>query len=139
MSTTEDGTTQDRPWYETYYAEIEAKDISILERWHTEDTVLQLGNHAPVHGRDGARAVMEHFWPTIERMHHHFTKVITEGDDVVLEADVTYTRLDGSEVTVASATTCELRDGLIAAQRIYVDMAPLMEGMAVPPSLEGAT
>ena len=112
-------------WYEQFYGAMEAKDIDTVCGMCTQDTRVQFANHEPVAGREAVRAVMLHFWGTIERMHHGFTHVLESDDQAVLEADVTYTRLDGSSVVIKSGTVIRRQDGLIADQRIYVDLAPL--------------
>jgi ketosteroid isomerase-like protein len=116
------------PWYEEFYGAMEAKDIDTVCGMCTEDTRVQFANHEPVTGREVVREVMLHFWGTIERMHHGFTHVLESDDQAVLEADVTYTRLDGSSVVLKSGTVIRRQDGLIADQRIYVDLAPLFAG-----------
>jgi ketosteroid isomerase-like protein len=113
------------PWYEEFYGAMEAKDIDTVCGMCTEDTRVQFANHEPVTGRDAVREVMLHFWGTIGRMHHRFTHVLESGDHAALEADVTYTRLDGSSVVIKSGTVIRRQEGLIADQRIYVDLAPL--------------
>jgi len=118
------------PWYETFYGAMEAKDIDAVCGMCTEDTRVQFANHETVTGRDAVKEVMLHFWGTIERMHHGFTHVLESGDQAVLEADVTYTRLDGSSVVIKSGTVIRRQDGLIADQRIYVDLTPLFAGAA---------
>lgn len=116
------------PWYEQFYGAMEVKDIDAVCSMCTPDTRVQFANHEPVTGRDAVREVMLHFWGTIERMHHGFTHVQESGDLATLEADVTYTRLDGSSVVIKSGTVIRRQDGLIADQRIYVDLAPLFAG-----------
>ena len=44
---------------------------------------------------------------------------------VALEGVVTYTRLDGSEITLPFADTMVLRGDRIAEYYIYLDIAPL--------------
>jgi hypothetical protein len=58
-------------------------------------------------------------------MSHSFVKVVEQGDSAYLEAVVTYTRLNGSTVQIPVSTAIDRRDGLIAAQRVYIDLAPL--------------
>lgn len=117
------------PWYEQFYGAIEAKDIDAVCGMCTPDTRVQFANHDAVVGRDAVREVMLHFWGTIERMHHGFTHVIESGDLATLEANVTYTRLDGSSVVIKSGTVIRRENGLVADQRIYVDLAPLFAGV----------
>jgi ketosteroid isomerase-like protein len=115
-------------WYEEFFAALDAKDISVLDRLCTPDTRVQFANHEPVQGREAVREVMLHFWSTIGGMSHEFTNAFEAGDQTLLESDVTYTRLDGSSVVIKAGTVVRRRDGLVADQRIYVDLAPLTEG-----------
>jgi ketosteroid isomerase-like protein len=124
------GTQPTMTWYEEFYAALDAKDIGILDRLCTPDTRVQFANHEPVEGRAAVREVMLHFWSTIERMQHRFTNVFERDDQALLEADVTYTRLDGSSVVIKAGTVIRRRDGLVADQHIYVDLAPLHAGAA---------
>ena len=112
-------------WYEEFYAGLDRLDGSMFDRHCTPDTVVRMANHPPAEGRDAARAAIEHFWATIGGMKHTLVNVVESGDTAVLEAFVDYTRLDGSEVRIPVATSIDRRDGLIAAQRIYIDLAPL--------------
>jgi ketosteroid isomerase-like protein len=127
-------------WYEEFYAALDAKDISVVDRLCTPDTRVQFANHEPCEGRAAVREVMLHFWSTIERMQHRFTNVFEVDDQALLEADVTYTRLDGSSVVIKAGTVIRHRDGLVADQHIYVDLTPLTHGASSPetqPSGEG--
>jgi ketosteroid isomerase-like protein len=122
-------------WYEEFYAAMDAKDIEAVGRMCTADTRVQFANHEPVAGREAVRDVMLQFWGTIERMQHRFTNVFEAGDQALLEADVTYTRLDGSSVVIKAGTVIRRRDGLVADQHIYVDLTPLFQPA---PGEEGA-
>jgi ketosteroid isomerase-like protein len=112
-------------WYERFYGALDAKDIDTVASLCTPDTRVQFANHEPVHGMDAVRTTMLHFWSTIERMDHRFTNVFESGDQALLEADVTYTRLDGSTVVIKAGTVIRREGGLVADQRIYVDLTPL--------------
>jgi ketosteroid isomerase-like protein len=130
-----------KTWYEEFYAALDGKDISVLDRLCTPDTRVQFANHEPCEGRAAVREVMLHFWSTIERMQHRFTNVFEVDDQALLEADVTYTRLDGSSVVIKVATVLRRRDGLVADQRIYIDLTPLFQGAPGPETqaVEGET
>ena len=112
-------------WYEDFYAGVDAMDITVVERLCTPDTTVRFANHPPAEGREQVRAALEHVWSTIGGLRHNIKEVIEAGDRCVIEAVVDYTRLDGSVVSIPAATAIERRDGLIATQRIYIDMAPL--------------
>ena len=112
-------------WYEEFYAGLDQLDLTFIDRHCTPDMTLQFANNPMDVGRDAVRAGLEHFFSLIGGMRHTFVKVAEVGDHSVLESVVQYTRLDGSTVDIPVATGVDRRDGLIAAQRIYIDLAPL--------------
>ena len=119
---------QQREWYQEFYDAIESRDVPAMERQMTKDTILQLGNRPPIHGIEAVSEASQHFWSLITSMKHSFETVIEGGDTTMFESSVEYTRLDGSTVTIPAATAIVRRDGLVAAQRIYVDVTPLFGG-----------
>jgi ketosteroid isomerase-like protein len=112
-------------WIEEFYAAIDAQDITVVERLCTRDTTVQFANHPPAEGANEVRAALEHVWSTIAGLHHNIERVTEDGDRTVVEAVVDYTRLDGTVVSIPSATAIERCDGRVASQRIYIDMTPL--------------
>jgi ketosteroid isomerase-like protein len=114
-----------RAWYQDFYAGVDAMDVTVFDRACTPDTRVQLANHDVVVGREAVKRALGEFWSTISGMEHTFRNVIEVGDETLLEADVRYTRLDGSAVVVRVATVIERRDGLVHEQRIYADLGPL--------------
>lgn len=119
---------QQREWYQDFYDAIESRDVPAMEAQMTQDTILQLGNRPPIHGIEAVSEASQHFWTLITSMKHSFETVIESGDTTMFESSVLYTRLDGSTVTLPAATAIDRRDGLVAAQRIYIDAAPLFGG-----------
>jgi ketosteroid isomerase-like protein len=119
---------QQREWYHEFYDAIESRDVPAMEAQMTQDTVLRLGNRPPIHGIEAVSEASQHFWTLITSMKHSFETVIEGGDTTMFESSVLYTRLDGSTITLPAATAIDRRDGLVAAQRIYVDPTPLFGG-----------
>ncbi len=115
-------------WYEEFYAGVDAMDPTVVDRLCTADTTVRFANHPPAEGRDAVRAALEHLWSTIAGLRHRFVSVVEQGDVTVVEAEVEYTRHDGSTVVIPIATALERRDGLVASQRVYADLAPLAGG-----------
>ena len=112
-------------WYEEFYATVDAMDIAAAEQHLTGDTSFRLDGNEETKGREAVLEGMENFWGTIGGMRHTFLNVVESGHLAALEAVVEYTRLDGSKVSIPVATMIERRDGLIATQRVYIDLAPL--------------
>ena len=121
VATPEGGQT----WYEEFYAGIDRLDLTVLDRLCTADMTLQFANNPMDVGRDAVRAGLGHFFSLIGGMRHSLVKRLEVGNHSVLESVVQYTRLDGSTVDLPVATGVDRRDGLIAAQRIYIDLTPL--------------
>jgi len=58
-------------------------------------------------------------------LEHKLLRIVADGNAVVCEGEVTYTRHDGSNITLPFANVFEVGDGLISLYRIYIDMGPL--------------
>jgi hypothetical protein len=58
-------------------------------------------------------------------LRHEILTECTDGDLRVLETAVTYTRLDGADVTLPVVSVVGLRDHLVTDYRVYVDLAPV--------------
>ena len=93
-------------WTEELYAGVDATDAAAF----AEDGVLRWANEPPVRGPERIEAFVGGFFESIETLEHAFTGIWrVEGtepgaDGLTLEADVTYTRHDGSAVTVPAVT-----------------------------------
>ena len=85
----------------------------------------RFGSSPPVHGHSGIRQAVESFFATFAALRHDISGLICEGDRVACEGTVTYTRHDGSTITLPFANFFGLRQGLIATYHVYIDIAPL--------------
>lgn len=112
-------------WYEDFYVTVDSMDPDALGRLLTDDTTVTMANHEQAVGREAVIAGLTGFWSTIGGMSHAFKRVVEDGDTAVLEASVTYTMPDGRTIPLPVTTWIERRDGLIADQRIYIDMEPM--------------
>jgi ketosteroid isomerase-like protein len=115
-----------RTWYEEFYARIDAGDITVVDDLMTPDTRMTMGNNPTTEGADVFRENMRHlFTHVFARMKHTFHRVVEDGDYAVLEATCEYFLHDGRHIALPVMTAIERRDGRVAAQRVYIDMAPL--------------
>ena len=119
-----DGTTTST-WWEEFYARVDVFDPTLVDELLTEDTRFTMGNHETSVGRDAFRAGVANLQKHVTKMHHTFSRVTEDGDHSTLEAVCEYTKHDGSTVAIPVLTAIERRDGLVAAQRVYIDLAPL--------------
>lgn len=114
-------------WITAYYEAADSLAIDRLLELHTDDTRLAFGNYPVVEGQDGVRAALSDFWSTIKAMSHQVTGAwsLHDGRVGIAELLVTYTRHDGSQVTIKACTTLRRRDGLVSEIRIHGDFTPI--------------
>lgn len=112
-------------WVRTVYDDADRLDAAAYSKHFAPTASFSLANNPPMTGPGEIEAGLKGFFGTIAGMRHTFTHRYTEGQVEVMEADVTYTRLDGSTVTVPGAAVIERDGDTIVAMRSYVDIAPL--------------
>jgi ketosteroid isomerase-like protein len=108
------------------FAAIDAKDGAAFVAYLTENAVFRFGSAPPVQGRDAIQAAVEGFFTTIAGCSHRIDNMLRQGDTVVCEGVVTYTRHDGSDIELPFTDVLEYEGILIAHYKIYIDIAPLL-------------
>jgi ketosteroid isomerase-like protein len=111
--------------FHTVFATFDAKDVSTLAEFMTDDIQLRLGNAEMIRGKAAFVDAVNGFLSSIAGVRHEILRVFTDRDAVVVEFDVHYTRRDTNLVTIPCCNVFRLRDGLIAEYRSYIDAAPV--------------
>jgi ketosteroid isomerase-like protein len=107
------------------FAAIDARDADAFAGFIAEGGEFRFGNAPPVVGRAAIRAAVAGFFAAIGGCRHRLLHSWTGPGSAVCEGEVTYTRLDGSTLTVPFANVFELGGGRIRSYRIYIDNGPL--------------
>jgi ketosteroid isomerase-like protein len=107
------------------FAAFDAKDVSALAAHMTDDVRLRLGNAETVEGKTAFVDAVNAFLASIAGFRHEITDIWNDGDILVAELVVHYTRLDGKQVTVPCCDVFHLRDGLVSGYRSYIDATPV--------------
>jgi ketosteroid isomerase-like protein len=107
------------------FAALDARDVQALAALMTDDVHLRLGNAEPVKGKQAFIAASEAFNASVTAVRHHVLHVWNDGDALVAQLDVHYTRLDGQELTLPCCNVFRLRDGLVADYLVYMDINPV--------------
>jgi ketosteroid isomerase-like protein len=110
------------------FADIDSMEPDRFARHLSPDATMRFGNAEPVHGRDAIRDAWASFCETLDGVHHDVVEQWDVGDGGIVEAAVTYTRKDGSQVTVPVVTIYRAGGELIDDYRIFIDLAPLFGG-----------
>ncbi|MEU8203189.1 nuclear transport factor 2 family protein [Streptosporangium sp. NPDC049046] len=119
---------------------VDSFDPDEFVRLLAEDATLVFGNAEPMAGREAIAAGLRDFFSTIGGLRHRIVRNWQVDADIIAETEVTYRRLDGTDVGVVAVSIWRTRDdGLISDYRIFVDLAPLQAGGgAVEPASTGA-
>ena len=118
------------------FADIERMDAHAWASYLAPDAVMRVGNDAPIYGRDGCEMALEALYARIDGLRHDLVELWEHGEATIVEANVTYTRRDGQEVTVPVVTIYRTdANDLISDYRVYADIAPVFDE---PPEIAAA-
>lgn len=112
-------------WIEEYFADVDAMNLDGFVERHTDDAVVSFNDNPPANGKDEIRATIGGFWEMIDGLSHEIRERYEDGDTVILESDVTYTRKDGQQVTVRTASVLHRDGDLIDRLVFYNDPSPI--------------
>jgi len=116
---------QNRDWWQRLFASIDGKQTQDFVSFLAEDGEFRFGNGPPVHGRAAVGAYVDGFFGMIRSSKHELVRAWNDDGTAVCEGNVTYTRLDGSKVTLPFVNVFYMRGKDIARYLIYIDNAPL--------------
>lgn len=118
------------PARDQLFSDIDSMEPDRFAAHLAPDVTMRFGNAAPIRGRDAVRDAWASFCRDINGVKHDLVAQWTVENATIVEADVTYTRRDDSQVTVPVVTIYREREGEIDDYRIYIDLAPLFAGEA---------
>ena len=119
----------DEAWWQRLFAAIDARDAAAFADRLTPDARFTFGNAPTVIGAEAIGIAAGQFFAAIASCRHRLLRTIKgkESAAIACEGIVTYTRHNGSAVSVPFANVFELRGEKIAAYRIYIDNSPLFD------------
>jgi ketosteroid isomerase-like protein len=113
-------------WSAAFFADVDKKDINALAAWFGEDITARFGSNPPIAGRAAVTEAFRGFYDSIAGMRHSRDQVFVDGNSICSAATVTYTRHDGSEVSMPAATILHREpSGKLDRLFIYIDINPL--------------
>ena len=86
---------------------------------------FSFGNAPAVTGKDSVRKSIEGFFASIEGLSHRIVATWVHPETVICHGEVTYTRIDSSQVTIPFANILRMEDECIKEYLIYIDITPL--------------
>ncbi len=107
------------------FGAIDANDAAAFVGYLTDDAVFRFGSAPPVRGRAAIQAAVGGFFGTIASCSHKVQNTFGTGSTLVCEGEVSYTRIDGSSITLPFTDVLEYDGDLISHYKIYMDISPL--------------
>lgn len=107
------------------FVSIDAMDTEGFLGFIAPDGEFRFASAPPVQGHAAIREAVDGFFSSIAGLSHKLQRLVADGNAVVCEGEVTYTRHDGSTITLPFCNVFEVHGGLISVYRIYIDVAPL--------------
>jgi len=113
--------------FKKLFASIDAMDTEGFLAFIRDDATFRFGSSPAATGREEIRAAVEGFFASFAALRHDLQQVIADGDAVACEGEVTYTRHDGSTITLPFANVFKVDGELISRYRVYIDIGPLFQ------------
>ena len=119
-----------KKWIEEIGNTIDAKDSTKFASYIKEDGQFRFGSTAPVHSRKAIDDYVAYFFTMIKSSKHTLVNAWKEGDVVIWQGEVLYTRLDGSTVEIPFVNIFNMDGDMIKDYLIYIDNGPLFNPQA---------
>jgi ketosteroid isomerase-like protein len=119
-------------WLQDLLAAIDVQDTAVFLNYLTPDAEFRFGSAPPARGQPAIRAAVDGFFVSIRGSRHRLLNTWRGDKSLVCEGEVTYSRHDGSDVTLPFTNVFQMSGGLIAQYKIYIDIAPLYAGLPAP-------
>lgn len=107
------------------FAAIDARDAGGFAALLHEDAMFHFGNAPAVHGRDAIAETVSGFFASIAAVEHTISEVWEPPGTLICHGHVTYTRHNGSVLTVPFANILSIDSGSVRDYRIYADVSAL--------------
>jgi ketosteroid isomerase-like protein len=113
------------PAHPNLFADIDSMDPDRFAGHLADDVSFRFGNSDPVVGRAAVRDTWAGFCDGIDGVSHEIVEQWDEDAATIVESTVTYTRKDGSTISLPVVTIYRGDGDKISDYRIFMDVAPL--------------
>ena len=111
----------DTEWINKLFQAIDAMDADSFVEFLSENVHFKHGNQESLHGRAEVHQGISGLFDSIQAINHELSAPLVSGNSIVVYGMVTYTRKDGSKLSVPVADIWTMADGKIQDYLIFVD------------------
>jgi limonene-1,2-epoxide hydrolase len=109
------------------FTAIDAKDTERFLGFLTDEASFRFGSAPAVQGKKAIHSAVDGFFSSVAGLSHDLARAVAEGDVVVCEGEVTYTRHDATTISLPFVNVFEFDGQLISNYKIYMDVGPLYD------------
>lgn len=114
-------------WVDQLFHAIDCKDSKAFVTFLAPSCVFRFGNMAPVEGKENIETSVNGFFKSIKSLAHELTDVWDIPEGKVCHGRVTYTRNNGTVLTVPFANILKVKGRNITEYMIFADISNLYE------------
>jgi ketosteroid isomerase-like protein len=124
-----DDWTEWTDWVTETYDALDEKDLDAFVAHLTPGASIRYGNADPVAGRVAIRDAFAVLFERLGGTSHAIASQWKVDDAIIVEAIITFTRLDGSTIAIPAAMVWRLAEGerLATDGQFYLDSSPVFE------------
>jgi len=114
-----------KDWINNLFSRVDKMDAAKFSAFLTPNASFRFANAPAVIGRENIRDAVSSFFTQIKGLRHRILEVWECDNVVICEGEVTYTRHNGSVLTLPFVDILRMEAELIADYRIYMDISVL--------------
>lgn len=109
------------------FSRVDDQDLDGFVDCFAENGHMRFGNAPALVGENNIRDAIGGFFSAIDGLQHKLDEIWSLDDATICHGEVTYTRLDGSTLSVPFAVILKGQDGAISDYLIFVDNSALFQ------------
>ncbi len=119
----------ERQFAETVFATVDSMNAAAFAEYFTAEGIFVFANWPDARGGNAIQSVVSDFFKSIAALRHEVLEVWRVDDIDICQLRVTYTRHDGSQVSLPCANIWRRADDKFSEYRIYIDLTPLFSSV----------
>ncbi|MCP4262959.1 MAG: nuclear transport factor 2 family protein [Planctomycetes bacterium] len=116
---------EDDGWVKRLFSSVDKMDTEAFLGFLEDDALFRFGSEQVVTGKEAIGKTIEGFFASIKDLRHDILETWFVADAVICQGEVTYTRVDDSDITIPFVNILRMQGNRIREYLIYIDIKPL--------------
>ena len=114
-------------WVWAYFQDVDTLVPSKVIQHYTEDGQFYFANNLPAQGKAAIEKMLAEFYSNLQAISHRNVGLWLGDNSAVFEAEVTFTRKDGSQIILPAASILRRRGTQVYDFRMDMDASPVTQ------------